>query len=112
MTRYWPWTRPSRAISGLDTGARSGGTRRSWTPPESLAWHLLLGDRGEFAAIVWPDCLTATEPGEITGRINLVFGHPQRGTVLDHSDFVRRFKRALRPGGVREVRLPARRHPF
>ena len=43
---------------------------------------------------------------------DLVFGHPQRGTVLDHSDLVRRFKRALRAGGVREVRFHDLRHTF
>jgi integrase len=43
---------------------------------------------------------------------DLVFGHPQRGTVLDHSDLVRRFKRALRTGGVREVRFHDLRHTF
>jgi integrase len=43
---------------------------------------------------------------------DLVFCHPQRGTVLDHSDLVRRFKRALRAGGVREVRFHDLRHTF
>ena len=43
---------------------------------------------------------------------DLVFGHPQRGTVLDHSDLVRRFKRALRAGGVRQVRFHDLRHTF
>jgi integrase len=43
---------------------------------------------------------------------DLVFGHPQRGTVLDHSALVRRFKRALRAGGVREVRFHDLRHTF
>ena len=41
---------------------------------------------------------------------DLVFGHPQRGTVLDHSALVPRFKRALRAGGVREVRFHDQRH--
>src|SRR5215212_131325 len=43
---------------------------------------------------------------------DLVFGHPQRGTVLDHSALVRRFKRALRAGGVRDVRFHDLRHTF
>jgi integrase len=43
---------------------------------------------------------------------DLVFGHPQRGTVLDHSGLVHRFKRALRAGGVREVRFHDLRHTF
>jgi integrase len=41
-----------------------------------------------------------------------VFGHPLLGTVLDHSDLVRRFKRALAAAGVREVRFHDLRHTF
>jgi len=41
-----------------------------------------------------------------------VFGHPQRGTVRDHSELVGRFKRALRAGGVRQVRVHDLRHTF
>jgi integrase len=43
---------------------------------------------------------------------DLVFAHPALGTVLDHSDLVRRFKRALREAGVREVRFHDLRHTF
>ena len=43
---------------------------------------------------------------------DLVFRHPQRGTVRDHSELVRRFKRALRAGGVRRVRFHDLRHTF
>jgi integrase len=43
---------------------------------------------------------------------DLVFCHPALGTVLDHSDLVRRFKRALRAAGVREVRFHDLRHTF
>ena len=43
---------------------------------------------------------------------DLVFCHPERGTVLDHSDLVRRFKRALGTAGVREVRFHDLRHTF
>ena len=32
-----------------------------WKSPESIAWELLLGGRGEIAAIVGPDCLTAAK---------------------------------------------------
>ena len=41
-----------------------------------------------------------------------MFRHPQRGTVRDHSELVRRFKRALRAGGVRQVRFHDLRHTF
>jgi integrase len=43
---------------------------------------------------------------------DLVFGHPALGTVVDHSDLVRRFKRVLQAAGVREVRFHDLRHTF
>lgn len=43
---------------------------------------------------------------------DLVFCHPALGTVLDHSDLVRRFKRALDAAGVREIRFHDLRHTF
>lgn len=46
------------------------------------------------------------------GDDDLVFGDPHRGTVLDHSHLVRRFKRALRTARVREIRFNDLRHTF
>jgi integrase len=46
------------------------------------------------------------------GDDDLVFGDPARGTVLDHSYLVRRFKKALKEGKVREVRFNDLRHTF
>ena len=43
---------------------------------------------------------------------DLVFPHPHTGEVLDHSALVRRYKRALRGAGVREVRFNDLRHTF
>jgi integrase len=43
---------------------------------------------------------------------DLVFCHPERGTVLDHSDLVRRFKRAIKAAGVRPIRFHDLRHSF
>ena len=41
-----------------------------------------------------------------------MFRDPQRRTVRDHSELVRRVKRALRAGGVRQVRFHDLRHTF
>jgi integrase len=46
------------------------------------------------------------------GDEELVFPHPHTGQVLDHSALVRRYKRALRAAGVREVRFNDLRHTF
>jgi integrase len=43
---------------------------------------------------------------------DLVFCHPERGTVLDHSELVKRFKKALTAAAVREVRFHDLRHTF
>ena len=46
------------------------------------------------------------------GDEDLVFAHPQSGEVLDHSALVRRYKKALRAAGVREVHFNDLRHTF
>jgi integrase len=43
---------------------------------------------------------------------DLVFPHPHTGRVLDHSALCRRYKKALRAGGVRRVRFNDLRHSF
>jgi integrase len=43
---------------------------------------------------------------------DLVFPHPETGEVLDHSALGRRFKKALKAGGVREARFNDLRHTF
>lgn len=46
------------------------------------------------------------------GDDDLVFAHPHSGGVLDHSSLVRRYKKALKAAGVREVRFNDLRHTF
>lgn len=43
---------------------------------------------------------------------DLVFAHPEKGAVLDHSDLGRRFKKALVAAGVRSIRFHDLRHTF
>jgi len=52
------------------------------------------------------------EQSRYRGDDDLVFGHPDTGHVMDHSDLVRRYKAALKAGGVREVRFHDLRHTF
>lgn len=43
---------------------------------------------------------------------DLVFAHPHTGKPMDRSSLLKRFKRALRRGGVRTVRFHDLRHTF
>jgi len=46
------------------------------------------------------------------GDDDLVFPHPHTGRVLDHSALSRRYKKALKASGVRDVRFNDLRHTF
>ena len=43
---------------------------------------------------------------------DLVFAHPQKGTVLDHADLGRRFRLARDRAGIRHVRFHDLRHTY
>jgi integrase len=47
-----------------------------------------------------------------TSDDDLVFAHPRTSRVLDHGSLGRRFKAALRAGGVRQIRFHDLRHTF
>jgi integrase len=49
---------------------------------------------------------------KFTAGDDLVFADPRTGDVLDHSQLVQRFKKALRAAGVRQVRFHELRHMF
>ena len=46
------------------------------------------------------------------GNDELVFCHPDKGAVLDHSSLSRRYKKALKAAKIREVRFNDLRHTF
>jgi integrase len=49
---------------------------------------------------------------DFCAEADLVFAHPLTGDPLDHASLVRRFKRALRVGNVRQLRFHDLRHTF
>jgi integrase len=87
---------------------RRAYVRGHWTTPKSRrsSRAVPMGDRlaGELDRHYQRSAYRADD--------DLVFCHPELGTVLDHSGLVRRFKKALRNAGVREVRFNDLRHTF
>lgn len=99
--------------SDVDWQAKRIRVRRSyvrghWDTPKSRS-----GERSvPLATRVSCELKRHRRRSRFRGAADLVFPHPLTGNPLDHASLVRRFKQALRAGGVRRVRFHDLRHTF
>jgi integrase len=97
----------------VDWGAKKIRVRRNyvrghWDTPKSRS-----GERSvPLASRVATELERQRRRSRFRADTDLVFPHPLTGNPLDHASLLRRFKRALKAGGVRQVRFLDLRHTF